>query len=360
MTQIFINRIGRMIDFSSSKVIHGFKTAFACLIGYMLVLTTPLPEAQWVVITILVVMSAQPSMGSLFIKAKMRFWGTVCGTLAGAVTVLLCHNDPAKLAIALFIFTLIFSYVASNPGDISYVGTLGAVTLVIIILAPHANLSIAGERFIEIVLGIILSFLVSQFVFPIRSHTIFLKNLGSTLAYLHEYFEGCFQKNPPDINDHLLDMNEQMLVIFSRQRRLILETGLELGKSRKDKIIFQEILNAERRVYRAINLMYHSFHAAPESMQIIESLSGFERFKRDVSQFLLQLSIAVKKMSIREIDFLLEELVDILEDDFKKILLTQEFQHIAGVYTFLFGVKFLMSGLKNLTLSLGKIKFQSN
>lgn len=352
----YISRAGKMIGFSPPKVIHGFKTALACLIGYMLVLITHWPQAQWIVITILVVMSAQPNVGSLFIKAKMRFWGTVFGALAAIITVILCHN-PAELAIALFVFTLIFSYVACNPGDISYVGTLGSVTLVIIILGPHANLSAAGERFIEIIVGIILSVLVSQFVFPIRSHTVFLKNLGSTLAYFYEYFENCFQKNVPDINDHLLDMNEKMLVTFSQQRRLILETGLELGKSRKDKIIFQEILNAERRVYRAINLMYYGFHAAPESMQIIESLPGFENFKRDISHFLMQLTTAVEKRSIQEIDFLVEKLADILEDDFKDIRLTQEFRHVAGVYTFLFGAKFLAQGLKNLTLNLGKIKF---
>src|SRR5262245_30678746 len=106
---------GQWIDFSSPRIINSFKTALACLIGYGLVLWTPLPQSQWIVITILVVMSAQTSIGSLFIKAKMRFWGTVCGAVVSVGIILLCDNHPPSLAAAIFISTLIFAYVAGIP-----------------------------------------------------------------------------------------------------------------------------------------------------------------------------------------------------------------------------------------------------
>ncbi len=339
------------------KLINSFKTALACLIGYALYLWTPLPEAQWILITIVVVMSAQTSIGSLFIKAKMRFWGTVCGTVAAVIIILVCGNHHLALAIALFIIFMIFTYIASTPGDISYVGTLGSVTVAIIILNPYISMTIAGERFVEILLGISISFLVSYLVFPIRSHTMFIKSLISTLNYISEHFEQSFEEPKLEVEETLLDVNEKVLGIFAQQRRLIHETGLELGKSRKDKFIFQRVLNSERRIYRAINLMYYSLHAAPISRNMIQSLSGFDRLKQEVTQFLNQLSNAVKSGSTKEVDFLLTGLIDYIENDFKKIMHTQEYLHVSYAHTFLFGTKFLLKELKVLTETVGEINY---
>lgn len=345
------------LHFSNPKIIHSFKTALACLIGYFLVRWTPLPQSQWIVITILVVMSAQPSVGSLFVKAKMRFWGTVFGALASAIIILLCHNNYLGLAVAIFIFTAVFSYIASIPGDVSYVGTLGSVTVIIIILSENPTLTIAGQRFIEIFLGIAISFLVSQFVFPIRSHNMFLKSLGSTLLDLHEYFEHCFETNAAELDADLIDMNDKILVTFSQQRRFIQETGLELGKLRKDKTVFQTILHTEGKIYQAINTIYHGFHANLESKALIQSLTGFNRFKQEMSLFLLQLSQAVRSGAVKEIRFLIAESADFMENDFRKITSTIEYSHIEGVHTFLFGVKFLLKELKSFTGTISKIHY---
>jgi uncharacterized membrane protein YgaE (UPF0421/DUF939 family) len=353
----YVRRFGKLIDFNSSKVIHSFKTALACLIGYVLVLTTKLPEAQWIVITILVVMSAQPSIGSLYIKAKMRFWGTVLGAITAAITVLLFHDNHVELAFALFVVTLFFAYIAATPGDINYIGTLGAVTVVIIILFPGATLATAGERFIEIVLGIIISFLVSRFVFPIRSHTFFLKNLINTLSYMHEYLDFCLQPSSPAINERLFDMSEKMLTIFAQQRRLIHETGLEWGKLRKDKIIFKQAFSAERKIYRAINLMHYSFHADSESKRTIESLDGFTELKSELNQFLPQIAEKIKDGAVQDIRIPEQKLAERMENDLKKTITQHQYPNVAPVYTFLFALKFFLKELKILIDSVSKIKF---
>lgn len=345
----------KSFDVTSPKVINSFKTALACLLGYLIVIWTPLPESQWIVITIIVVMSAQTSIGSLFIKAKMRFWGTTCGALAALAIILICANHQLGIAISLFLVTLFFTYIAGTPGDVSYVGTLGSVTVVIIILNPNANLAVVGHRFIEIVLGIVLSFLVSNFIFPIRSHTIFLTNLYNTLFYLHEYFNSCFKEPPTDTQESYIDLNEKILGIFAQQRRLIQETGLEFGKKRKDKSIFQQVMNAERRVYRAINLIYYSLHASPSTRELIQSLQAFATFKQEISQFLLHLSEAVKSKRAKELDFLMGDSTDLMEHDFQKIMPSKDYLHISNVNTFLFAAKFLTAELKALTVAISRI-----
>lgn len=344
----------KTFDFSSPKTINSFKTALACVLGYLVMIWTPLPQSQWIVITIMVVMSAQTSIGSMFIKAKMRFWGTACGALASLGILLICGTNPVGIGISLFIIVLFFTYIAGTPGDISYVGTLGSVTVAIIILNPNANLLVVGERFIEIVLGILISFLVSHFVLPVRSHSIFLTNLTNTLIYLGEYFESCFVQPIPDPNSSVYDLNEKILGIYAQQRRLIHETGLEFGKTRLDQSNFQHIMNLERKVYRAVNLIYYSSHATLQTHKFIQSLEGFEEFKTEVKQFLMLLAEKVKTKD-KDLDFDIKDYGAVLEQNFKKITSVSDYQHLSNVNTFLFSVRFLMRELKQLQLAISKI-----
>ncbi len=341
---------------SSPKMINSFKTALACLLGYLLMVWTSLPQSEWIVITIMVVMSAQTSIGSLFIKAKMRFWGTVCGALASLGILLICGTNPVGIGISLFIIALFFTYIAGTPGDVSYVGTLGSVTVAIIILNPGANLLAVGERFIEIILGILISFLVSYFVFPIRSHSIFLTNLGNTLSYLGEYFESCFTEPIPDLNSSFQDLNEKILNIFSQQRRLIQETGLEFGKTRKNKTIFQLILNSERKVYRALNLIYYSLHATTHTRKSIQSLEGFDEFKKEVKYFLLLLAEKVKAKD-PNLNFIIKDYGEMMDQYFETIIQDTDYKHISNINTFLFSVHFLIKELKELQLTISKINY---
>jgi uncharacterized membrane protein YgaE (UPF0421/DUF939 family) len=348
------NLLSKMAWYFSPKVVNGLKTALACLIGYLLYLWTPLPQAQWIVITILVVMSAQTSIGSLFLKAKMRFWGTVCGALASSAIILISGGHPVGLAISLFVMTAIFAYIAGTPGDVSYLGTLGAVTVAIIILNPVANLVTVAERFSEIMLGIIISFLVSYLIFPVRSHTIFLLNLENTLIYLQEYFLSCFKELIPDLNTPLHDLNEKVLGIFSQQRRLIQETGLELGKKRKDKENFQRIMNAERRVYRGLNLIYYSLHATPSTRKLIQSLNGFEEFKNEASNHFVVLANKIKNKE-SPIEFNLKNYDVIMQANIPANLSDYPEVDITIVNTFLFSVSFFLAEFKKLHLEVVQI-----
>src|SRR4030067_2765553 len=63
------------------RVIHGLKTAVACLVGLAIEKYYDWPSGQWVPITIMVVMSAQTHFGGALRKAYMRFLGTVCGVI---------------------------------------------------------------------------------------------------------------------------------------------------------------------------------------------------------------------------------------------------------------------------------------
>ncbi len=341
-------------SFSSPRAINSLRTTLACLIGYLIVIFSHLPQSQWIVITIIIVMSAQISIGSFFIKAKMRFWGTFLGALAAVAIILLCGNNPVLLAIAFFIAIICFTYTAGTSGDISLVGTLGAVTVAFILLAENTNLIIAFERFTIILIGLLIATGVSYFVFPIRSHSIFLANLHETLSYLQKYFENSFRKSDKN-NESFLDLDEKMTTTFVQQRRLILEMGQELGSRRKDQTIFQEIIQTERRIYRAINLIYYSLNDTTKGRKLILSLGEIKYFKKEISDFLLKLSGMVKSKDIQPVDFLAGEKISLMEEEVKKILSGTEYSAVFDANTFLFAAKFLVKELSQLKGTIDKI-----
>ena len=281
-----------------------------------------------------------------------NFWGA----FASVVIILVCGNDPILIGIAFFLTILCFTYLAGNPGDIGLVGTLGSVTVAIILLAESTNLIIAAERFIVILIGLLLSTLISYFVFPIRSHSIFLSNLHNTLSYFQKYFEKSFKKSEKD-NEIFLDLDEKITSTFAQQRRLIHETGLELGKTREDKMAFQQVMQAERRIYRAMNLIYYSLNDTEEGRELIQSLKEIENFKQEISLFILRLAEMIKFKNSKNLDFPADEKISLMENDFKNILYKSEYPYIFDANTFLFAAKFLARELKNLNEAIGKIHY---
>ncbi|HVV68990.1 MAG TPA: FUSC family protein [Gammaproteobacteria bacterium] len=345
-----ISAFWRNFDFTSPRAINSLKTAIACVIGYLLVIWTPLPQPQWIVITILVVMSAQTSLGSLTIKSYMRFWGTVAGAGISAIIYLCIGTDPVGMTIALFIVVLAFAYVASSPGDASYAGTLGAVTVAIILLNPVVNLQIISARFIEIIVGIIISLLVSKLIFPIHSQHLLLHNLANNLLNLQRNFDRSLKMEPQHLEAEVDGLDAKIASSFATQRKLIREVGFEL-KYRQQKPLFQEILQTQIKIYRANNLMFLSAHVSEQSVQVISELTGLEKFKLEANQSFMRLAEAIRSEKKHKIEWVVAELIDVMEGEFKKIINQKQYEHIAYVNAFLFGARMFMVEL----IELGKL-----
>ncbi len=342
-------------DFASPRVINSLKTAIACVLGYLLVLWSPLPQSQWIVITIIVVMGAQTSLGSLVIKSYMRFWGTLFGALFSTAVYLLVGTDPLGTAIALFFVVLVLAYIATNPGDISYAGTLGAVTVAIILLNPKVNFQIISARFIEIIVGIIIALLTSKLIFPIYSHRLLLRNVANNLQNLQWHFQRSIKMDPNELTAELDGLDTKIVSSFSTQRKLIREVGFESSKYRRHQQVFNDILQAEIKLYRANNLMFLSSHVSPHSVLTIAELAGLEKFKQGASQALTLLADALRSGKEQQAELMVAGLIEDMEHEFKKVINQKQFEHIAYVNAFLFGVRMLMDELFKLGELIGQI-----
>ncbi|MGB6976880.1 MAG: FUSC family protein, partial [Gammaproteobacteria bacterium] len=179
----------RNFDFYSERAVNSFKTAFACLLGLAIIQYFKIPSGQWIVITIIVIMSTQTRLGGALQRSYARTIGTLCGAAVGMLTVTLFEGSFLASSIVIFISVLIFSYIATSPGYISSAGTIGGTTLALLLINQEPGVSYPIERMVEIMGGIALALLVSVSVFPIHARKILLYNFASSCKKIASFYQ---------------------------------------------------------------------------------------------------------------------------------------------------------------------------
>ncbi|MGE3920401.1 MAG: FUSC family protein [Gammaproteobacteria bacterium] len=341
-----IKKACQEFEWGSPRTINSIKTAIACLIGYLIVEISDVPQSPWVLVTIVVVMSAQITVGSTIIKSYMRFWGTFFGAAAAAIIFLVTRNNVWLVGFTLFWTNLLFSYIAGSSKDISTAGTLGGVTVAMILLANTPTLQTAGIRFIEINLGILISLLVTKFVFPIRASDILRSNFITTFSSLADYYkERMFYKFSGEYHE-LSDLEEKVISALSTQRKLLHELETEVGRNKKKLIIYQNIIADEVKIFRCINLMNYSFHNSPYTENLITNLEEYPPFFQAVYDFLASVSSQFKTNSSEKINTpVLESTFKALNQKVEKLLSEHPFEQISAVNSFTFTAQILIKTL---------------
>jgi uncharacterized membrane protein YgaE (UPF0421/DUF939 family) len=328
-------------NWRSYRSINSFKTGIACLLGFLVIKFTTLTQAQWIVVSILVVMSAQSTIGGLLIKSYMRFWGTLLGAVIAATILLFFGSNPWYIAITLFVTTLGFAYIAGSNKDISAAGTIGAVTTAIILLTPNTKISGAGVRFIEILTGLIIAVLVSRFILPIRARTPLKDSIAETLLTLQQYYQNCL--------NNTIDYNVEIKITTSlpKQQKLIQEIIAEPGKHRLKANLYQQILDGERRIFSAIRLMGYSIMLSAQTCAI--------QLNQQMIDYLGVLSQAAKNGSAVTFDPHLAEMQKNCESIFKKTVSTQDFENNINMSSLIFLLRYLINEMQKITVLVQKL-----
>lgn len=243
------------------RVIHGVKTAIACLLGLALETYFAWPMGQWVPITIIVVMSAQTHFGGAVRKAFMRFLGTAGGVFTTVAVLWLFGDNIWVVFSTIFFAGIIFTYIASSHGDISYAGTLGGVTVVLILTSQQVSIETAFERGFYIVVGIIIALLVSRFIFPIHARDRLRYHIAITLRNLSKLYLLVVQpkEERQESRDKISEkLTSEITDDIADQPRLIYEAVIGSRKFAIKKPIFTAILGSEQSLNRLIGLMHFS------------------------------------------------------------------------------------------------------
>ena len=356
----YLTSIFTVLD--KNRIIHSLKTAIACLVGFFITKFFNLHTNQWVLITIIVVMCAQSRVGALLQKSYMRLAGTVIGAIITIAVLMLYGTDPLAILLTVCLSAAFFSYIAEGSSLISEAGTIGAVTVAIVLLGQEQTLNVAFLRIIEILLGMVIAFLVSRFLWPVHAKKRLFYSIVNTLHYLKKLY--CVIEPINNKEDSVLfeQQEEQIIAAMLSQRKLFQEATKESFNSNIFVREFKTILRSERELLRSISLMHHASHSLSfAKLTAFYHLNELKLFYKEIEAAFIKLIEYAEKNKIQDNE--LPVLIN-LQTDWQKVLKGKMVsvsddiveEDILHIDTFIFAAKRLIQQLNSLMKIMQKIK----
>lgn len=252
----------------SDRFLNAFKTALACAIAFLAVYYLKIPSAQWVIITILVVMGTQIHFGGALQKAYLRFLGTIAGAAIALMTLLFLKDNHHMLIVEAVIIVCAFlvGYIGAVSLVMGQAAILGGGTVTLILLAPQANFNVAFLRASEILLGIFIALVVNIFVFPIRAKHHLEKRLEENMMVLQSYYDATRENH----HEKCEKFEKTMMQNFMACHKLLEDAKREPGVNLK---FYMDILLHEKRLFRAVHLLEY-FYVNGEAVVIHRFIVG--------------------------------------------------------------------------------------
>lgn len=265
------------------RIIHSLKTAFACLIGFAFTRFAHLPVDQWLIITIIVVMTAQINVGSMLQKSYLRFLSTIIGSVIAAITIKVFGHEFFPIASVIALSVAFFSYIATGPSEIREAGTLGAATVVIILVGNNPTILTAVERCVEICIGILIAALVSQFILPIHARVHLRRSQVETMQQLRHYYEAALLAHESNSHETIYQNLEQPIVkSLTTQRTLAQAAKREPLGEKFNPEHFSQFLQCEIEILRSIDFMHYAYERYSTTRAILENLALLKDFHQKI------------------------------------------------------------------------------
>ncbi len=235
--------------------VNAFKTSLACLLGFLIAHYLHFPSSQWIIITIVVVMTAQIHFGSALQKAYLRFIGTLIGVGIAALTLHFYKANTIIVVDGIIMFSaFLFCLLGALSPALGQAMTLGSVTVPIILLSANANLTTAYLRAGEIILGILIALFVNAVVFPIHAKHKFEKLLLKNMKTLTDYYVAAAHHDFKKCAYY----EKHMMENFARAEQLLDDAKREPGVKEQH---YRDLLLHQKRLFRGISLLEY-FSAA--------------------------------------------------------------------------------------------------
>jgi len=332
--------------FDHDRFIHSIKTALAVLIGFGITRLIHFHVDQWLVITILVVMCAQMNVGSILQKSYMRFLGSLAGSLIAVFALTFLGSNFIATIIVISLATLFFSYIATSQKPYNDAGTLGVVTVAIILIGPNPSLTTAAERFLEISIGILIAALVSQFILPIHARSHLRVNQSRTIRLLRDYYQLTLCTDfQTDITKQNQNLDEEIVKFLITQRKLATDASRELLSKTYNTKLFKQSLWCEKEILRSMIFMHHAYLASDRVKELLNALSTLKSFNQQVLESLEEIA---KKLSTRIDKDISPPNILLLKESIHSMIKILTPDEITYVEAFLFSAEILCARIETL------------
>lgn len=320
-----IQQIRRYYYRHQEKNIHALKYAIAFAIGCLIMPLLPDKNSVWVLITIAVVMGSQAIIGQQVLRGAMRMIGTILGAILGILTIYYVSN-PILIFCILIIAAFFFSKFASSRGtDVTYVAVLGMVTFCLIVFTTGANLHYAEMRVIEIFLGIIITLLVSRFIFPLNARRAVIIECVHEFHYLADFVKKIFiehidRRSNPDVNQ----LESSIVKSLIKLREIIRSGRYESMRPYRVKQQFNYLIGNLRSIYHYLLFIDKAlYELSAATTQDAENLRdalepAMQILMNLLSQFEVEENIKTNKINFENFEFNINDIKSIAITDSEK------------------------------------------
>lgn len=231
------------------RIINSIKTAIACLAGYEFARYFGIPSS-WILITIIVIMAKQLHLGGVLIASWWRCLGTISGALIAELIIFQFLHNQFMSALLVFLSILIFSYLSSSKKNIANMGLLGSTTLIVILLGSDPSYHTVVLRFMEIMLGIVIAFLVARFIWPLKASRTLRRMIADNIESFITLYESAWKAN---INrSDFIEQEIKFIKNFAEQAKLVEEAVHEYAKRYLTRTAYNKAIYGERLIFRYI------------------------------------------------------------------------------------------------------------
>lgn len=346
----FLQKLSHNYSLDYYRVIHGIKTGIGCLLGLLLVHYFNWPSGQWVPISVMVVMSAQTHFGGALQKAWMRFLGTLAGVLITILTLLFVGNNFLAISLVVFVACLIFTYIASGGGNISYAGTLGGVTVILTLTGIGTNINYAMERGFYIVVGIIIALLVSRLFFPIHARDRLRMKISRAMLDLKKLYIKTLEDYSAEKKDFFAeDLDRILLDNFTQQPSLINEAAFGSRQfNHYKKQYYIEIVKIERRIYRLIYFMQKILTEEKWLQKLVHKIKDVEELNYTIEASLDELAKYFASLSLPHSEINLEVSIEKITKIIDALPYGDTAEKIIDEHSFLFFLEQIIKEVRDL------------
>jgi uncharacterized membrane protein YccC len=173
------------LTFRSDIFRHAIRLTVAMIAGYAVSVAFDLAHSYWVLLTIVTIL--RPA----YVLTKRRNIERVAGTLAGVILVslILWFISNTTVLLLILVISMLVGYSLRRVHYFTFVVFLTVfVVISLSFLNPEEFQSLIRERLVDTVIGSVIAFMASRFIFPVWGHSEIRDSMQKMLEANRQYF----------------------------------------------------------------------------------------------------------------------------------------------------------------------------
>jgi uncharacterized membrane protein YgaE (UPF0421/DUF939 family) len=333
---------------------HATKTAIAAAASLYLAKFMKMPEGYWAAITAIIVM--QSNVGATLTASWTRLVGTAIGAVVAGVFVQFFGTSTLHFGIAVLLVVLICD-LAGLADAYRLAGVTVAIVMLINRLAPAW--AIAGERFLQVGLGIVVGILTSVLVWPSRARESLRAGLAEALSAMGALFQSVIECNHAGDSRPIEEIRSHVKEILRRSDDLHVQAAHE-GTAYADREVVAVLMDRAGRLLETVDSLLSSGRGCFEGSYYLDFKPEIDRLGGEISEAFKQLARSVAEWRFHATwpDF--TEMLSKLENKVSELRASgastkYPLEEVLRFYSFLFTLKNLANELDHLHAASSRI-----